>query len=173
MIGPCALHLLAGAVAELCKVKGWSTMLCCDNKQALEKSSHHQFRVQPSAKCADLGGSLRFIKQTFTGNFWYVPVYCHMDRYLTREQLMLTQQLNCVCNMLAKQAIMTAIIHSYHKSQTQLLPNKDVALIIWSNKIMGNILSPLQFHASKEVARKHLASCKKDKWSHEWFDAVD
>ena len=37
----------------------------------------------------------------------------------------------------------------------------------------GNIPPPLQFHASKEVAKKYLATCKKDKWSNERFNAVD
>jgi hypothetical protein len=30
---------------------------------------------------------------------------------------------------------------------------EDVALFIWGNKLTGNISSPLQFHASKEVER--------------------
>jgi hypothetical protein len=69
--------------------------------------------------------------------------------------------------MLAKQAIMTAIIRGYHNRQSQLLPNKDVALIIWGNKITGDISSPLYFHASKAVAPKYLASHKKVTWSRE------
>jgi len=52
------------------------------------------------------------------------------------------------------------------------LPREDVALVIWGNKITGDI-SPLRFHASKEVARKYLASRPKNKWSSERFDAVD
>jgi hypothetical protein len=96
-----------------------------------------------------------------------------MDRYLKWEQLTLIQQLNCVCNMLVKKSITTAIIQGYHNRQSQILSNEDVALIMWGYKITGNILSPLQFHASKEVARKYLANCKKDKWSNERFNAVD
>jgi hypothetical protein len=83
------------------------------------------------------------------------------------------QQLNCVCDMLAKKSITTAIIHGYHDRQSQLLPKEDVALIIWGNKITGNILPPLWFHVSKEVAMKYLANCIKDKWSNERFNAVD
>jgi hypothetical protein len=135
-------------------------MLCCDNKCALELSYHHQCRIWPSAKCTDIRHSLRTTKQTFTGNFQYVHVYDHMDSYLTWEQLMLTQQLNWVCDMLAKQGITTAIIHGYHNRRSWLLPNKDVALILWGNKFTGNIFFPLQFDASNEVARKYLASCK-------------
>ncbi len=83
------------------------------------------------------------------------------------------QQLNCVCNTLAKKSITTAIIHRYHDRQSQLLPKEDVALVIWGTKITGDIAPPLRFHASKEVARKYLATHKKDKWSNEHFDAVD
>ena len=85
----------------------------------------------------------------------------------------MTQQLNCVCNTLAKKSITTALNHGYHKNQTLLLPKEDVALFIWGNKLTGNISSPLRFHASKEVARKYLATCKKDKWSNKHFNAVD
>jgi hypothetical protein len=48
-----------------------------------------------------------------------------------------------------------------------------VALVKWGNKVTGNILSPLIFHASKEVARQHLGTCTKDKWSNNKFNAVD
>jgi hypothetical protein len=46
-------------------------------------------------------------------------------------------------------------------------------LVIWGNKVTGNILSPLRFHASKEVARQHLGTPTKDKWSNNKFNAVD
>jgi hypothetical protein len=173
MLGLCALPLLAQAVAAYYKVKGWSAMLCCDNKQALELLSHHQRCIRPSAKCADIHRSLKTTKQILNGTFRYIHVYGHMNRYLKWEQLMLTQQLNWVCDMLAKKSITTAIIQGDHDRQSQLLPNKDVALIIWGDKITGYILSPLRFHASKEVARKYLGNCKKDKWSNDRFNAVD
>jgi hypothetical protein len=96
-----------------------------------------------------------------------------MDRDLKREQLSLIQQLNCICNTLAKQAITAATLQGYHSRQSQFLPKEDVALVIWRNKVTGNISSPLRFHASKVVARQHLRTCTKDKWSHDKFNAVD
>jgi hypothetical protein len=96
-----------------------------------------------------------------------------MDRYLKWDQLTLIQQLNCVCDTLAKQAITTALLHGYHSRQSQLLPKEDVALIIWGNKVTGDISSPLRFHASKEVVRQHLGTCRKNKWSKDKFNAVD
>jgi hypothetical protein len=173
MLGLCALHLLARAVAEYYKVEGWSAMLCCNNKPALEMSSHHLGCIQPSVKCASICCSLKMTKQLLRGIFQYIHVYGHMDRLLKWEQLMLAQQLNCVCDTMAKKYITLAINHSYHGRQSQILPKEDVALVIWGNKVTGNISLPLRFHASKEVAGKHLATCKKDKWSNKGFNAVD
>ncbi len=96
-----------------------------------------------------------------------------MDQCLKWEQLTLIQQLNCVCDTLAKQAITTATLQGYHSRQSQLLPKEDVALVIWGNKVTGDISSPLRFHASKEVARQHLGTRTKDKWSSDKFNAVD
>jgi hypothetical protein len=127
----------------------WSAILCCDNKSALELSSHHRRCIRPNTKCTDIQRNLRAIKQTLTRNFKYVHVYGHMDQYLKWEQLTLIQQLNCVCDTLAKRAIITATLQGYHSRQSQLLPKEDVALVIWGNKVTGDISSPLRFHASK------------------------
>ncbi len=61
----------------------------------------------------------------------------------------------------------------YHDRMTQLLPNKDVAMLIWGNKITGDVLSPIRFHASKKLARKNLTTRRKKKWCHVQFDLVD
>ncbi len=53
-----------------------------------------------------------------------------MDKYLKWEQLSLIQQLNCICNTLAKWAITTATLQGYHNRQFQFLPKEDVALVI-------------------------------------------
>jgi hypothetical protein len=126
-----------------------------------------------NAKCADIRQNLRTIKQLFTGDFKYFHVYGHMDKYLECGQPSLVQQLNCVCNSLAKRVITTATLQGYHSRQFQFLPKEDVALVIWGNKVTGDISSPLRFHASKEVARQYLRTCTKNKWSNDKFDAVD
>ena len=173
LLGLCALHQFAQAITEFYKVTGWSALLCCDNKRALEVSSHHTRRIRPSAKCADIRRSLKAVKSLLRGNFRYVHVYGHMDRMLKWEQLTITQQLNCVCDTLAKRSVSTAITNGYHDRPTQFLPREDVALVIWGNKITGDISPHLRFHASKEVARKYLASRPRNKWSAERFDQVD
>ena len=42
MLGLCALHLFAHAVAMFYKVENWTAILCCDSKRALKNSSHHR-----------------------------------------------------------------------------------------------------------------------------------
>ena len=74
LLGPCALHLFAHAIMEFHKVSGWSALLCCDNKRALEVSSYHAQRIRLSAKCSDIRRSLKAIKPLLSGKF-------HMSMY--------------------------------------------------------------------------------------------
>jgi hypothetical protein len=83
------------------------------------------------------------------------------------------QQLNCICDTLAKKAILAAIISGNHGRPTQILPRKDMALVIWGNKVKGNISTRLRFHASKELARNYLSTRTRDKQPNEHFDEFD
>jgi hypothetical protein len=96
-----------------------------------------------------------------------------MNQFLPWNQLSLMQQLNCVCNTLAKKALLSAIISGYHDRPTQILPCEDVALVIWGNKVTGDISTPLRFHASKELARNYPRTCTRDKWPNKHFEEVD
>jgi hypothetical protein len=173
LLGLCALHLLSQALAEFHKLTGWSALLCCDNKRALEVSAHSTRRIRPSAKCTDIRRSLKVIRPLLNGTFQYVHVYGHMDSMLKWEQLTPTQQINCICDTLTKRSVTNAIRHGYHDRPTQMLPKEDVAQIIWLNKITGDISPHLRFHANREVAWKHLASRPKHKLSNERFHSVD
>jgi hypothetical protein len=161
MLGLACLHLLARGIAEFYQINKWSAIISCDNKKALELLSHHRRRIRPSAKCADIRRSFRSTKQTYCGGFQYVHIYGHMDQYLPWDQLSLMQQLNCVCDTLAKRALTQAIISGYHERLIQTLPREDIALVIWGNKVTGDISQPLRFHASKEVARSYLQTRSK------------
>jgi len=159
MLGLCALHLFARALSEFYKIQESVATLCCDNKKALEQSTYTRCRIRPSAKCADIQRSLKATKHTFKGKFTYLHVYGHhMDKYLLWHQLSLIQQLNCVCDTLAKQAVTLAMIQGYHDRPTQLLPKENVGVVIWGNKITDDVSSPIRFRASKEVARRYLSN---------------
>jgi hypothetical protein len=122
MLGLCALHLLARAIAEFYGLSRWLAMMCCDNKQALLLSSHHKGWIWPSAKCTDIRRSFQATKQTYQGGLKYIHVHGHMDQHLSWSHLSITQQLNCICDMLAKRAVIIAIIDGCHKGQTLILP---------------------------------------------------
>jgi hypothetical protein len=85
-----------------------------------------------------------------------------MDKYLSWAQISLMQQLNYVCNTLAKRAVTTAILKGYHNRPTLLLPQEDVALVVWGNKVTRDISGPLWFQASKAVAQTYLQQIKKN-----------
>jgi hypothetical protein len=72
-----------------------------------------------------------------------------------------------------KKALTNAIISGYHDRPTQLLPRKDVALVIWGNKVTGNISPLLCFHISKELARNYLWNCTRDNWQNKRSDKVN
>jgi hypothetical protein len=174
MLGLCALHLLARALSKYYNLNDWSATMCCNNKCVLNLSFHHRGRIRPSAKCANIRRRFRATKQTYQGGFKYTHMYGHMDQHLSWSQLSLTQQLNCVCNTLAKQAVTNAIMKGYHNGPTQILPQEDVALIGWGDKITGDISNSLRFHVSKSVACKyHIHQRKKGKWTTKKFEEVD
>ncbi len=102
-------YLTSNTIISRYEIKGWKATLCCDNKSALEQSAYTRRRIRPSAKCADIQRSLKATQHTFTGKFSYLHVYGHMDKYLLWHQLSLIQQLNCVCDTLAKQAVTLAM----------------------------------------------------------------
>jgi hypothetical protein len=68
---------------------------------------------------------------------------------------------------------MTAIMQGYHDTPIQILPQEDVALIVWGNIVTGDVSVPLRFHASKTVARKYLQQQKHNKWMAKQFEEVN
>jgi hypothetical protein len=69
--------------------------------------------------------------------------------------------------------VTTAIIKRYHNKPTQLLSCKDVALVVWGNKVTGNISGLLQFHTSKAVTRNYFQHRKRNKRASDCFEEVD
>jgi hypothetical protein len=74
---------------------------------------------------------------------------------------------------LAKHAVTSAMTEGSYNRPTQLLPNEDVVVVIWGNKITNNISHTIRFQASKEAARKYWGNKKKNPWSNKHFDKVD
>jgi hypothetical protein len=144
MLGLCALHLLVRAISEHYAIRRWTAKMCCDNKRALTLSSHHNRKIRLSTKCANIQWNFKATKQMYQGGFKYIHVYGHMDQHLLWMHLSLTQQLNCVCGMLAKQAVSSAIIEGYSNRHTQLLPREDIALLVWGGQNYQQYFRPAQ-----------------------------
>ncbi len=161
LLGLCSLHLVALALSEFYRVSGWKAMLGCENSRALILSSKERRRIKPSAVCLDIHRSFHSTKKNFTGHFKYQHVAGHMDKYLLWNQLSLIQKLNCVCNTTAKGAIHKAITTGYTSTPTQILPQEDISIVIWGNKITNDVSQPVCFHASKELAQKLLTEIRK------------
>jgi hypothetical protein len=102
MLGLCSLHLLARALSEYYKISKWEITISCDNKGALDYLSYQLRRIKPSAKSADIRRSFRSTKRGLKGKLIYKHVYGHMDDYLLWHQMTTVQQMNCVCDTLAK-----------------------------------------------------------------------
>ena len=168
MLGLAFLHLLlTRGIADFYKIDYWAATICVTTRRPL---TYHLTIDGESAQAQNAllsdKASNQSTKQTFRRGFSSTCTSTdgHMDQYLPWDQLILMQQLNCVCDTLAKWALMQAIISGYHDRQSQLLPWEDVALVIWGEKMTGDISRPLRFHASKEeVARSYLQSRTKNK----------
>jgi hypothetical protein len=84
-----------------------------------------------------------------------------MDKCLLWHQPTLIQQLNCVWDTTAKAAVHRGIMTGYTSIPPQILPQEDISIIIWGNKITNNISQPVPFHASKELAWTMLTDTRR------------
>ncbi len=74
-----------------------------------------------------------------------------MDKYLLWHQLSLIQQLNCVCNTTAKGAVHKAITTRYTSTPTQILPQEDISIVIWENKVANDVSQPVAFTQARNL----------------------
>jgi hypothetical protein len=97
-----------------------------------------------------------------------------MDRYLKWEQLTLTQQLNCVCDMLAKKSITTAIIERLSQQAVSASPQQRCGsdntgrqkLLVVSGLPCGSM-------QAKRWQGNIWQIAKMEKWSNKCFNRVD
>ena len=75
MLSLCAFHLLAQAVAEFYKVDKWAAILRCDNKCALELSSHH--RCPHKTQCQVRRYTLNHLRYQ-TVLYWELQIHPHI-----------------------------------------------------------------------------------------------
>ena len=176
LLGMCCLLLLATALEEFFDIQEWTAQLSCDNESALYQATRGLKRIRPGASCADLLRSIRSSGNRLNGKFIGVHVDSHMDKYLLWHQLTLEQQLNVLCDQLAKGAVSRAILDQMRRrgrrrDGLQVLPREDVALFSHGEKLTSDIAKTVRYSEGRKEAKEFLTTEKK--WSEEQFEEVD
>ena len=105
LLGLLAIHVLVGALEAYFNIPTRGGKICCDNQGALSKSAEMRRRIPVGAAEADIKRAFRNVKTGLKATFHYEWVESHQDRYQLWSQLPLEQQLNCICDSLAKAAV--------------------------------------------------------------------
>jgi hypothetical protein len=106
LLGLVALHTLILAVVDYYNLQCASGKICCDNISALNQASRIRKQVRSRIKHLDLQRAISTYKCKVNMALKYQHVKAHQDTI--KPWLMLTQeeQLNVICNKLAKEAVL-------------------------------------------------------------------
>jgi hypothetical protein len=183
LLGLTAIHHLVAYTLDYYEQPTASGSMHCDNKGALHQASMKRRRVRNNCKHADLLRNLRFIKGKYNFDVSYEYVKAHQDDVFTLEDLPLIQQLNVMCDQLAKQAVQASIKQTSTRTpQTQLLPREQAALVIDRRKQTTDTATDLRFYLGKIDARDFFTKPPQILgntnigglgWSAERFDCVE
>ena len=186
LLGLLAIHTLVAAIESFFKITIASGKICCDNMGALFKSKEYRRRIPTGAAEADIKRSLRNIKTTMITTFEYEWVESHQDRYKLWHQLTLVQQLNCLCDTLAKRAVADSLDPSSRTIGKQVLPRESASIFVGGVKQTTDVARAVRFtigHSDAEKfyttplgrrdARGNRAKTGGLGWSKESFFAVD
>jgi hypothetical protein len=178
LLGLVALHTLLLALSIFYEVPVVNGRICCDNIAALKQSSFRRRRVKNGASQADLLRALRTLKQSQALKCLYKHVDSHQDRHKLWWQLTLEEQLNCVCDGLAKAAVSRSMEDPLPRNINQLLPLEKAAVFVNGNKLTTDVSKEARFCLGESDARQFYTAPVKKKggglgWSTARFEAVD
>jgi hypothetical protein len=105
MIGSLALHILCSALEIYYDIPPSGNKILCDNESTLKESRRNRRRVPTKKPCNDVIRHMRGIKETLRMKFVYEHVTAHADDRIEFSRLPTEQQLNCICDVLAKHAV--------------------------------------------------------------------
>src|SRR6056300_803772 len=108
----------------------------------------------------------------------YRHVDAHQDRHKLWWQLTLEEQLNCVCDSLAKAAVSRSMETPLPRDIKQLLPLEKAAVFVNGIKLNNDVSKEVRFCLGESDARKFYTAPVKMKggglgWSTKRFEAVD
>ena len=178
LLGLVAIHTILLALCRFYNITSTSPKICCDNIAALRQSGWRGRRVKTGASQADCLRVLRTIKmdQTFKAKYQYVS--SHQDCHKLWWQLSLVEQLNCVCNGLAKAAVTRSLMSATPRKDKYLLPLEHAAVYVGDAKSTTDVSAEVRHCLGKAEARAFYTAPKTKRgrglgWSDERFDQVE
>jgi len=178
LLGLVALHTFLLALSTFYEVPVVKAKVCCDNISALKQSSWRRRRIKNGASQADLLRAIRTLKTNQALKLTYEHVDSHQDRHKLWWQLTLEEQLNCVCDGLAKAAIVASMERPLPRPGKQLLPLERAAVFVNGNKLTTDVSKEVRFCLGESDARQFYTAPVTAKgggmgWPLERFNAVD
>lgn len=185
LLGMVALHALVATAAEVYDLHCNQGSVHCDNMGALGKAREHRKRVKSSLRQGDLVRALRAMKQGLFLQLQYRYVKSHQDDVTSWTNLPLDQQLNVLCDTLAKQAVgrglsMEAVSR---RMEPLTLPFEQASIVVGGNKLTSDMGEPIRYLLGHIEARRFYTQPKDIQdngvntgglgWSEEQFDLVD
>ena len=111
--------------------------------------------MRPGSPQADIDRALRNIKDRMTGGVEYEWVESHQDDLLLWEELTNEQQLNVLCDTLAKGAVTRATRQESRAVETQLLPGEKGAVIIDGTKLISDASDAIRYSLNRVEAERY------------------
>ncbi|KAL7535345.1 hypothetical protein ACHAXR_006437 [Thalassiosira sp. AJA248-18] len=176
LLGLLACHTLHSAIEEYFDITAGSSKVCCDNSGALFKSKEFRRRIQTGASHADILRCLRNIKVKIKTAFVYEWVASHQDDLKLWNQLTIEQQLNCMVDTLAKQAVHSSLSPSSPRTFKLTLPHERAAVYVDGKKQTTDVATDVRLQLGMVDAQQFY--CRPTDrgglgWSNEAFNTVD
>ena len=170
-LGLLALHTLLCALETHFAIEIPSVKLCCDGQGALYKSRDLGKRVPVGTKHADIFRALRSAKALLATSVTYDWVESHQDLLFEWEELSIEQQLNCMCDDMAKRAVQMGMMNPARDPRQQVLPHEKALLVINGCKQTSDVSAAARFELGLVEAEKFYVG--ELKWDKAAFHAVD
>ena len=174
-LGLYSIHAFIQRIADHYNIASGSAEVCCDNDAALKEAKGRRKRIRASSTCSDVFRGIRSVTKRLKDFLWtYSWVKAHMDDILKWQDLSRVQQLNVICDNLAKAAVEETIQTtkpSEPQLTNQLLPLEYCAIYVDSIKQTSDPATQIRYSCGKHSARKFLTTERG--WTHNQFDTVD
>ena len=170
LLGLLAGHVLIAAACKYFDIGSPRGELCCDCRGALHRSKELKRRVPSGSPQADIRRSLRNCKMVRPAQLGYRWVEGHQDKLKPWHLLTWRQQLNCICDSLAKGAVSRGMRSSRRRAVHQTLPFERAAVVVDGVKQTRDVGDSLRFSMGKLEAEKFYTS--ELGWSKSTFRSV-